>query len=664
MPRIVLYLLAGASVLLAAGAGAAELQVASLSPMRHSVAAPAAAVSITFDRALQTSSVTAASLRVFGRVSGTKSGSLVFSNGDKTVTLTPSTPFAAGETVLVNLADTIVAADTSPLRAAGYAYAFLIQTQPAPLVFQAIDTFSNHSPSNDQTRIYGAMAADLDHDGAVDLTTVNEVSSDLRVFLNQNDGSGRFDPFLTPPLHIGFESSPNEPGDFDNDGETDIAVSSTAEGSAWIALGNGNGTFAAAQEVATGTEPHGIAVLDIDGDGDLDLANAARSSDELYLLVNNGAGSFTSVGAFDSGGDGEYALGAADMNNDGITDLITGANDSEEVVVCLGNGDGTFDAGIAQDAGGQVWMLVLGDVNGDGNIDVAAANSFSNNGAILLGNGDGTLDPPVTVSAPGDPVATDLGDLDGDGDLDWVLSGFVGQQWRLYTNNGSGTFTGVQDFDALENPSCAVLVDLDGDGDLDMALTDEIADKITTLRNGPVSPCPLTPQLGCRPPVESGRSLLKIKDKASDAADQILWKWKKGTATTLTDFLDPATDDYTLCLYDDGALVASAGAPSIPTGGPCGGGDCWSTSNSSLLYKDRDLTPEGVKLIKMKAGAQGDASILVKGRGSFLQLPDLAAIDGPIEAQFIKTNGGICWGATFSAPFEQSDGTSFKDKAD
>lgn len=645
-------------VLCSAGAAsAATLEVSTFSPARHAVADAGASVSITFDRALNTASVTANSFRVFGRVSGTKSGTLGFSNGNQTVTLTPDAPFAAGETVLVNLADTLVAADTSPLRGAGYAYSFLIETQPASMVFEEIDTMSNRSSPGVGTRIYGAMASDLNGDGYVDLTTVNEDSSDLRVFLNTADGSGLFHPFLTPPRHIGDESSPNEPADFDNDGDTDIVASSTGEGSVWIALGNGDGTYAPAQEVATGNEPHGVAVLDVDGDADLDIVDATRSSDQLALTLNDGSGVFGAATTFDSGGDGEYALAAADMNNDGITDLITGAQDSQEVVVMLGNGNGTFAAGVAQNAGGLVWQLVTGDVNGDGHMDVSTSNSFSNTGSILLGNGDGTLDPPVTVAAPGHAVATDLGDMDGDGDLDWVLSGFSGGEWRLYTNDGSGSFTQVETFPATSNPSCAVLTDFDNDGDLDMVLTDEIADLVTLMRNGaaPPSPCPPAPQT-CRAPIQSGKALLKMKDKTPDTSDQLLWKWGKGAATSLGEFGSPQTsDDYTLCLYDNGALLAAATAPA---------GANWAAGGGGLAYKNNDLTPQGVRQIKLRPGADGSARALFKGKGGLLQMPDLDALAGPIDVQLIKSSGGVCWGSTFSLPFLQNDGVTFKDKAD
>ncbi len=641
--------------------GAAELQVVTLSPARHAIAPATSAVSVTFDRALQTASITAASLRVFGRTSGPAAGAISFSNADKTVTLTPTRAFAAGETVLVNLADSIVAADASPLRAAGYAYAFVAQAQPAAMVFEPIDVMSNRTNPGTGTRIYGAMAADLDDDGFVDLTTVNEDSADLRVFMNRADGSGLFDPFLTPPRTIGFESSPNEPGDFDNDGRIDIAVSSSGDGRVDIVLGNGNGTFDAPQSIPTGNEPHGIAVLDVDGDADLDVANSVRSGDVVALTLNNGSGVFAAATSFDSGGDGEYGLAAADMNNDGISDLIVGAQDSEDIVVLLGTGAGTFNPGLVQSAGGQVWQLVTGDVNGDGNMDVTTSNAFSNTGSILIGNGNGTLDPPVTYAAPGHVVATDLGDLDGDGDLDWVLSGFTGAAWRLFTNDGSGVFTATQNFPASSNPSCAVLTDLDNDGDLDMALTDEIADEVQLLRNGVVSPCPPAPQL-CRAPIDSGKGLLKMKDKTPDSGDQILWKWGKGSATTLAELGAPqASDDYALCIYDGGALVASALAPAEDTS--CGG-PCWSGDANGFAYKDGDLTPSGVRQLKLRAGVGGSARMLVKGKGALLQMPDLGSLDGPIEAQLIKSSGGPCWGATFSLPFLQADGVTFKDKSD
>ena len=418
-PGVSTVLLAAASFLvLAPRAGSAtSLTVASTSPARLAAAAKNTPVSITFDRAVMPSTVTSTSFRVFGKQSGVASGAFTFSNANQTVTLTPTQPFVAGEVVIVNLSHAITAADTTPLRSAGYMYQFRIQTQPSSRTFTQIQEMSNRSSPSVHTQIYGAMAADLNHDGFVDLATVNEDSADLRNFLNLADGTGQYGAFVHPPFPIGIESSPNESGDYDGDGKVDIAISATTSASVWIVRGQGDGTWAASQEMPVGTEPHGIAVLDVDGDGDWDVVNANHGSNNLSLMINNG-GTLGSPTFFDSGQDGEYALTSGDMNNDGISDLIVGAQDGQTIVVMLGNGNGTFTAQTPQSAGGLAWKLTVGDVNGDGNLDVATANGDSNNAAILLGNGDGTLQAPVVYATAPHVVGSALGDLDGDGDLD------------------------------------------------------------------------------------------------------------------------------------------------------------------------------------------------------------------------------------------------------
>ena len=194
----------------------------------------------------------------------------------------------AGEVVHVNLSHDVKGADASPLRSAGYTYQFRIQTRPrrARSRRSRADLEPRHPSVN--THLYGAMAGDLNHDGFVDLTTVNEDSADLRVTLNRADGTGPVRPLPHPVPAIGVESSPNESCDLDNDGNTDIAVSSTDDGSVFIVLGNGDGTWASAQEVPLGANPetHGVAVLDIDGDGDWDVVNANHAASNLAVMVN------------------------------------------------------------------------------------------------------------------------------------------------------------------------------------------------------------------------------------------------------------------------------------------------------------------------------------------------------------------------------------------
>jgi hypothetical protein len=461
---------------------AAPLQVTQVAPPRNSVAPPTAAVRIDFDKPVHPASVNSSTFRVFGRASGAKSGAFSFSNGNRTVTFQPNNPFSAGETVRINLSHDLMADDVTTLRGAGYFFQFRVATVPSTGDFQQIDVISNRT-NGAQTRIYGAAATDLNHDGYADLATINEVSADIRVFLNRADGSGLYQPFLAPQP-IGVESSPNDPADFNNDGNTDLCIDATDSNSAWVLLGAGDGTFFSTQEIPVGDTPHAIASIDVDGDGDPDIVNANQGTNSLALMINNGAGVFGPATFFEGGVNAEYGLAAADMNNDGIADLVVAGIVGQEVRVLLGNGNGTFTpAGLSQPSGGHTWVVVVDDVNGDGNLDVGAANSISGNGAILLGDGLGRFGTPDTVTTGAHTPSVDLGDLDGDGDPDLVLSVFEGGFWRYYTNDGTGTFTLRREITAPDSPSCSVLYDADNDGDLDMALTDELADVLVLMEN-------------------------------------------------------------------------------------------------------------------------------------------------------------------------------------
>jgi hypothetical protein len=68
--------------------------------------------------------------------------------------------------------------------------------------------------------------------------------------------------------------------------------------------------------------------------------------------------------------------------------------------------------------------------------------------------------------------------------------------------------------------------------------------------------------------------------------------------------------------------------------------------------------------LALRAGGAGDARILFKGKGANLPMPDLSTIVGPLDVQLINSSGSVCWGATYSTPFQLNDGVSFRDKSD
>jgi len=168
--------------------------------------------------------------------------------------------------------------------------------------------------------------------------------------------------------------------------------------------------------------------------------------------------------------------------------------------------------------------------------------------------------------------------------------------------------------------------------------------------------------LGCLPPAVGGKAKLVIKDNALGSKDLLKWKWAKGSATDVTDFGDPLTTDaYFLCVYDGGARVSST---AVPAGGTCAGKPCWKTTRSGFRYKDKELTPEGARAVTLKAGVDGRAGIKVLAKGADLDTPNPVDFTGPILVQLQRADGGICFEATYSAPFKKNAGGKFIDLAD
>ena len=623
---------------------AAALRVDDVTPLPVSFADARTAVTILFKEPVDFDSIDANSFRVFGRWSGPARGEFSLSEDGLSVRFKSNEAFSAGETVYVNLANTIEAADGSRLRASGYAFQFTVRAQPARMSFDIVDVMSNRTTPDARTRIYGASASDLDNDGFLDLATVNEVSGDVRVMLNRADGKGLFGDFLEPE-DIGREGSPNEPADFDNDGNVDLCVAAGVTDQVWILMGKGDGTFEPAIGYDVGNDPHGIAVLDVDGDADWDIVNSNARDNNMSVLINDGNGVFGEPSFFDSGFEDDFGLGVGDMDENGVVDVIAGHRGGEKVVVYLNDGDGTFSVSDSVDAGGPVWQITTGDVDGDRHLDVTSSNSFAATASVYRGDGHGNIGAAETI--PGDALtsATDLGDLDGDGDLDWVLSTFNGGRWLVYENDGDGTFTFHQDFLAPSNPSCAVLFDVDNDGDLDMGLTDEISDEVLMAVNVTPPVCSPEPR-DCTAPSD-GPAAKRLKIRADPPPSRrVRWVWK-GPGGSKAEFADPkTTHDFALCVYRADDLIWSGTAGYART---CAGRPCWRENGKSYIYRDRVGVPDGISLIRLRARESSEISrITFNAKGEFLELPAIDRRSDTLVVQMQKSGDERCWGSVFA----------------
>ncbi len=457
----------------------AQPVVVSASPAAHAISVNRAApIEVVFDRALDPASVTAASVRVFGRWSGPAAGTR--SVDGTTLRFVPDVPFFAGEAVTVSLSKGIRDSDGTAL-ATGFAWGFWASAAPASLAITEVGHLSTRRPGEGSIVSYGAYAGDLNDDGWSDLAIPNEAANDLRVFLN--DGAGQYDAFVVHALPDGSVPSTNEGGDFNEDGLVDIAIGNIGNDRVSVMLGDGDGGFTDGASYRANPSVRGVCVLDLDGDGHDDLATANRSASNVTLLRGLGNGTFRPPTVIETGTDGETACAAADANGDGITDLFVGAVNSGEIVLLLGDGAGGLTVASTVAAATSPWMLAAGDVNGDGAVDVVAAGSFSDNVSVTFGDGAGGLSQPVLYPFGRLSVAIDLGDLDGDGDLDMLASNYQSRNFHLYENLGAGVFADPTVFSVSGNGSCAVFHDRDNDGDLDVTGIDEGDDRLYFYEN-------------------------------------------------------------------------------------------------------------------------------------------------------------------------------------
>jgi hypothetical protein len=253
-------------------------------------------------------------------------------------------------------------------------------------------------------------------------------------------------------------------GDFNGDGNLDLAVVNQGSNTVSVLLGNGDGTFQAAVNYTVGNSPDAIAVGDFNGDGKLDLAVANRNSNTVSILLGNGDGTFQTAISVPVGA-APVSLAAGDLNGDGLSDLVVGQG---SVRILISNGDGTFQSTQDVTVRSGLETVALADVNGDGNLDLIVATmghipGFPGGVGVFLGNGDGTFQATGTYyGASFGITSVTVGDLNGDGFPDFVAAG---PGPNVFLNNGDGTFRAGS---SLSTGSLPALADVNGNGTLDL----------------------------------------------------------------------------------------------------------------------------------------------------------------------------------------------------
>jgi len=278
---------------------------------------------------------------------------------------------------------------------------------------------------------------------------------------------------ITRTATVGSSPDRQAMGDFNGDGILDLAVGNIGSGTVSILLGNGDGTFQSQQTYNTGSSTFGIAVGDVNGDGKLDLVvgNDGYTSNSIAVLLGNGDGTFQAAQHVNGAQDSPLQPLLVDVNGDGKLDIVSTTYGGSSIFVYLGNGDGTFQSPTTTaNSLSSVYTLVAGDFNHDGKIDLAVSGGGTGgNVDVLLGNGDGTFQAPVTYASGNSSTwALVLGDFNGDGNLDLVTSAEGSGAIKILLGNSNGTFQTAQTVSSSGGYYGGTAGDLNGDGKLDL----------------------------------------------------------------------------------------------------------------------------------------------------------------------------------------------------
>jgi len=322
------------------------------------------------------------------------------------------------------------------------------------------------------------------------------------------------DPYFNTPEEEDFWVNAVAPADYDGDGAIDLAVlgfyvvyNESAEDKLLLFHNDGEATDGSwaftATEVPLGEIFAGASDLawgDFDQDGDYDLAVASEGVTALY---RNDAGTLTRITATlpgyyeDSAYDDSYDLRSvtwADVDNDGDVDLLIPSIFDEEnfsfrTALMRNDGSDGADGWLFTDTGAlldptthaqSAWT----DTDGDGDLDLFLTNvdPHTETGFIRIYTNDaGAFSAIDPIGIRVEHGLADIGDPDADGDQDILVAGNIQEEdetydtvLRIYTNDAGvytpNTLINAPDADWLDF-NAATWADYDSDGDVDLLLT-------------------------------------------------------------------------------------------------------------------------------------------------------------------------------------------------
>lgn len=241
----------------------------------------------------------------------------------------------------------------------------------------------------------GVAIGDLNLDGNNDLADIGQCSK-AGVLLNSGQGTFGF----TGAYGSGSDSRSILLADFNRDGFKDIAYVNNgvgANGSVTVLFNKGNGTFGDAVWLYAGDLPDDVTAGDFNGDGNTDIAIANSYYSQVIMLFGSSDGSFSGGYSELGGVDSPTSIVSGDFNGDGRLDYAVTSWSTGQLSVFT-NRDGYSFAGAGTFSVGQTPVAIAaGKLDGDSLPDLVAVNQGS---VTVLFSAAGSPPPPPPPPPP------------------------------------------------------------------------------------------------------------------------------------------------------------------------------------------------------------------------------------------------------------------------
>ena len=319
---------------------------------------------------------------------------------------------------------------------------------------------------------------DYDNDGDLDIAlNGNNIFNAGTTKIYRNEGS---DTFLDigAPLVIS-QAGELAWGDYDNDGDLDLLVTGLSDSSLSISKiyrNDGNDSFINTEAGLVGVWHSSVDWGDYDNDGDLDILLAGDSTDGVDLTKiyrNDGNDVFTDIGA-PLLGVNRGTVEWADHDQDGDLDiLLTGFAETFHTKIYRNDGNDIFVDLVTPLVDLYIGSTSWGDYDNDGDLDIllTGGDCCTRYARIYRNDGSGSFQDVEAGLAGLVHSSAEWGDYDNDGDLDILLTGDILHPnliTRVYRNLGDDAFIDIEAGLSGVRFGRAAWGDYDADGDLDL----------------------------------------------------------------------------------------------------------------------------------------------------------------------------------------------------